>query len=136
MKYGNLIDVETKDLRYLCRSCHYRLHEILKENKLNKYCFGEMQIIIRIEKNILNIDLLRLKKRKKIGGVRNLFKEYGITTYGMKRNRVLELKEYILEKCRDALEAKLEIQRLQRLNRLPSSQFVKHRKNKKKKVLV
>ena len=66
----------------------------------------------------------------------NLFKEYGITTYGMKRNRVLELKEYILEKCRDALEAKLEIQRLQRLNRLPSSQFVKHRKNKKKKVLV
>lgn len=34
LRYKNIVDVDTSDLRWLCRRCHFLTHDLIKEGKL------------------------------------------------------------------------------------------------------
>jgi hypothetical protein len=63
LRYRNLLDVETSDLRWLCRTCHDIAHELLRAKRIQPRDRNKPQAVFLLTK----ILVLKERKRRELG---------------------------------------------------------------------
>ena len=90
MEYKNIYDIKAYQLRVLCKTCHETIHNHLKLFPLKKYCFAELQFIVKRNREIA-IFFRKADSHTSVRKLRAILKESGFKMCGLSHERTIDL---------------------------------------------